>query len=177
MRFEPPWPPLRVAPTGPVSSPWSRTTASGSARCRVSLRAGFLPYRGFLPWSGRRLSTRHAREGVPVRVSKPAPFVTTIAVRIQAASRHVPDTKTGTRNALQLCARSVAFKSRAMPQFVRGHRRDDGQGFVHTMIASSHRERRGETHAQITSAAPPRDHEVHVRDQRVRSHTNSRMRA
>jgi len=32
------------------------------------------------------------------------------------------------------------------------------------MIAASRRERRGEIHAQIISAAPPRDHEVRVRD-------------
>jgi hypothetical protein len=51
-----------------------------------------------------------------------------------------------------------------MLQCVRGDRRDDGQGFVHAMIASSHREYRGKSHAQITSAAPPRDHEVRVRD-------------
>jgi hypothetical protein len=51
-----------------------------------------------------------------------------------------------------------------MLQYVRGDRRADGQGFVHVMIASSHRERRGEIHAQITSGAPPHDHEVRVRD-------------
>jgi hypothetical protein len=62
------------------------------------------------------LGARHAREDVAVRVSKAAPIVSIIAIRIQAASRHVPDTRPA-RGMPSNCAQDRSHSSHAQCRY------------------------------------------------------------